>query len=380
MTQSRDPQGDHAQLYAQLFAHYDRAPIRVPDHPATHEILRLLYTPHKARLALKLPLVSRGRVSPGELLDGATEPASELLATLDEMIDQGLVLASGREDKPYRALWDFFFLMTDVIFARLEDTPLQAQLGRLREQLWQAGWSHQIFSSAYPFVRVLPYEAQIDGQQAVLDHERATHILEQADAIALTSNACHVAAQQSGSPALKACPPASAGYFCLNASAHYFVRYRGARYVALDEAKAMVAASSAAGLVLTAMNQRERVSNICLCSPDSCIHFRELRDAGNSAAIAVSGYTPQIVHSACNACGDCVAACPTSALLKIPQAGQNGGGAGQSLGLLQDKCVGCGLCAAACTPGAISMRRSCEMPVERTGADAWRAFEEQRRW
>jgi len=362
-----------------LYLHYSGAPIRVPDLPATHEILQLLYSPHEAHLALSLPLVTRGRVTLEELVasSDATEP--EVRATLDGMMAKGLVLGSGRDDQ-YRSLWDFFFLLTDVAFAQLSGTPLQKELGRLREDLWSAGWSHEIFASAYPFVRVLPYEEQVDKAENVLPFERATAILEEADAIALTSSACHVAALQTDIPSLSSCDHTAGGYFCFNASAHYFVRHRGARYLQLTEAKAILAASAQSGLVLTAMNQREKVPNICLCCPVCCIHFRELREAGNAAALGKSGFTPQFTPSACGDCRVCIESCPTSALIPLSNVSKEGEPERPAVGLLEERCVGCGLCAAVCPPQSITLKRTHSVAVERTTQDVWRTFEEQRRW
>jgi len=365
-------------VYGELYLHYSAAPIKVPQADATYEILRLLYSPREARLALRLPLVSRGRVTIDELMAGDSALDPDLHKTLDGMMAKGLLLSSGRDDQ-YRSLWDFFFLLTDVTFARFEGTPLQKELGRLREVLWKEGWAHDIFSSTYPFVRVLPYEEQLDRAESVLGHERATNILEEAEAIALTSSACHVAAMQADIPSLNSCDHSSGGYFCFNASAHYFVKHRGARYVDLAQAKAILAASTGAGLVLTAMNQREKVPNICMCCPVCCIHFRELRESGNAHAIAKSGFTPRFKHDACEDCGECIDACPTGALIALPRAPKDGV-TRPAVGLLEEKCIGCGLCAAVCPSKAITLRRSFTLAVERTTQDAWRKFEEQRRW
>ena len=157
-------------LFRRLYLHYAAAPVRVPDLAPTHRILELLYSPEEAALALGMPLVTRGRASIAELEHASGLAPERVAPALASMMAKGLVLASGRDDQ-YRSLWDFFFLMTDVSFARLENSPLQHELAKLREQLGEAGWAHDLFASDYPFARVLPYEGTVEQSAALFEHK-----------------------------------------------------------------------------------------------------------------------------------------------------------------------------------------------------------------
>ena len=280
-------------IYRKLFEHLSVTPISVPDLPQTFEILQLVFTEAEAALALNIPLVTAGRVSLEQLCDDSNMEETDISALLQDMLEKKLLLPSSRGDQHSYALWDFFFYITDIGFGQLKNSPTQIKLAALREELWQAGFNHELFASAYPFVRALPYDEHVGEGEHTHDYERAIDIVGKAKSVALMSNACHVAASLTEGLKDNGCEhQASGGYLCFNASADYFVEHHDARYIDETEVKEVFATAKSQGRVLTTFNAREHVPNICMCCPDCCIHFREINDSGNKDGLMPSDFTP----------------------------------------------------------------------------------------
>lgn len=94
-------------------------------------------------------------------------------------------------------------------------------------------------------------------------------------------------------------------------------------------------------------------------------------DALPPARMNVSG-NPVLTAGRCTACGDCVKACPASALRIVGEAAIAGNG--RAVEFSAGRCIACARCIEACRPNALAFRPGAETWV--TGAaDEWRTIE-----
>ncbi|HTG01926.1 MAG TPA: 4Fe-4S binding protein [Nitrospirota bacterium] len=90
----------------------------------------------------------------------------------------------------------------------------------------------------------------------------------------------------------------------------------------------------------------DRFYNICNCCKCCCGGIEAMVKHG-IPMLAPSGYISEVNKNLCTACGDCVAACPFSAI----SLGKDG------IHLDEQKCMGCGVCIEACQTKARSLVR-----------------------
>ncbi len=91
-----------SEVYRKLREKLDNIPIGLPESEGAIDILKNLFTPEEAELALKLPIVTK---SLGEIAAELREDPVTLMKKLDSMADRGTVLVIEKEGKRlYRLL------------------------------------------------------------------------------------------------------------------------------------------------------------------------------------------------------------------------------------------------------------------------------------
>src|SRR5512140_435569 len=177
--------------YDRLRERLDRNVTGAPDSPAFRRALEILFTPEDADLASQVPTkpirVDRLAARLG------LEPA-RLDERLSAMARRGLVFDLTRDGKRYFSLAPVVIGFFELTFMRAGDDLPRAELARLFEEYFfeeGGAFANAVFGKTTQIGRSLVRETALpEDATEVLDHERATRIVETARSAAVSLCAC----------------------------------------------------------------------------------------------------------------------------------------------------------------------------------------------
>ena len=342
MAHLRNRQG----VYGRLQKRLDRFPIGAPPAPALYEILKRLYTEEEAEIACRIPI--RFPDIGGISRRTGRSPES-LLPVLERMAEKGLVM-----DFPHKGRTVYFLSPTllgffEFAFMRARDDIPQKELARYMMQYVHDDpeFVRSIFAGKVMPGRTLVHEGTIDPQDLprVLDHERASHLIETAKMCAVSLCFCRHAAEHEG----RSCGGPMEVCTTFNASADFLVRRGLARKIDREEAREIFSRTREAGLVHIVENVKRRPAFVCHCCGCCCGMLSAINRFQLFDAVVTSPFLAASDPGACNGCGLCAKKCPIHAIEirgEKPDAKAD---------VRRDICLGCGLCRPACTREAMRM-------------------------
>ena len=185
----------------------------------------------------------------------------------------------------------------------------------------------------------------------ILDHERASHIVEEAEYIGLGTCYCRHKMLHAGHP----CEIDAPLDVCLTFGnvARSLAEHGGyARLIDKAEAMDALERSYAHNLVQIGENVREDPAFICNCCGCCCEALQAARKFSPMQPVATTNYIPAVAEETCVGCGKCAKACPIFAVsLKEDENGK------KKAVVDKEICLGCGVCAGNCPTKAIEMKR-----------------------
>ena len=303
------------------------------------EIVALLFTGEEARLGTLLPLEPTAREDLAAMT-GMEE--AQLGEALEEMALRGLVVETERKGRAHYRLAPPVVGFFEHVFMRVGD-PQQPRLARLMEEfLVSEGVREELLETAAPLFRALVHEESISAvDTAVLTHQRASRLVQEAGYWALSACSCRHRARHLG----KACGgPMEEACISLGEPARWLVRRGFARPAQRDEILVRLEEAARLGLVLLSDSVLDRPAFICRCCACCCLALRAVREEG-IRAVRPSRLRPRRKGD-CSGCGACRQACQVAAVAME----------GGEPRFQPDRCLGCGLCAHACPHNLIAMR------------------------
>jgi len=333
-------------VYARLRRRLDRHPIGAPPAPALYEILSRLFTEEEAFVASKMPvrfvtlegIARRTRMAPARL--------RPLLA---RMADKGLVMDFTRDGTTRYVLSPTLLGFFEFAFMRVRDDIPQRELARyLVEYVHESPeFARAVFAGRVQAGRALVHENALDPEELprVLDHERATAVIREAKARAVSLCYCRHVMEHAG----RACGRRMEACTTFNAAADFLVRRGLARRISEQEALELFAATREAGLVHIVENVKRRPAFVCHCCGCCCGMLGAINRFRLFGAVVTSPFVARVDASRCTGCGACAARCPVRALAV------EGGGTPARAVADERACLGCGLCRLACPRGALRM-------------------------
>ena len=185
----------------------------------------------------------------------------------------------------------------------------------------------------------------------ILDYERATHIIEEAEYIGLGLCYCRHKMLHAGHP----CEIGAPLDVCLTFGnvARSLAEHGGyARLIDKAEAMDALQRSYDHNLVQIGENVRENPAFICNCCGCCCEALQAARKFSPMQPVATTNYIPEVKEDSCVGCGRCEKACPILAIsMKEDEHGK------KKAVIDTDICLGCGVCAGNCAKKAIEMKR-----------------------
>lgn len=352
--------------YRDLLRRLDGSQVTLPepDEPAARralqELLEIYFTPEEAALAACLPTKP---TSFREVARRAGASPAVLRSRLERMCDKGLVMDLVHPDTgkvryflapPVVGFFEFSLMRTHDMFPKKQVAQaLEAYAHSSR------AFAEEVFGADTVIGRTLVREDAIveEDRPDVLDYQRATGLIEDADAIAVSVCFCRHMAEHLG----KDCDAPKEVCLSLNAGAEYIARRNFGRAIDRVEGLELLAAAREAKLVQVADNVQQRPTYVCNCCGCCCGQLRAINDF-DLPAVKPSGFVPTLAADRCKGCSKCSRACPITAISMRAerQTGQRKNDLRPTVAL--DRCIGCGVCAEVCKRGALVMQASALRP------------------
>jgi ferredoxin len=336
-------------VYRQLAEKLDGLGPRVPDNDALRSVLAELYPPAFAELVVRMP---SGLANLERIHRVTGFPRAELERLLPELAEQGLVADLWHEERA-----EYWYTPSPMVIGLFEFTMMrsgpEADLRRraalFREYFADGAYLAKNLANgeAGLLSRAVPHEAALEVSAGVeiLDHERASFLVEEASSLAIGICACrHERLHSQG----HACRTPLETCTSFGFAADYLVRHGLARRASRGEVTDILVRSRELGLLVNADNVQRRVTFMCHCCACCCHLVRGITEFGYPNTIVSSNYLVRSDLERCNACGLCLRACPVGAL-------------GEPLGTRQQptvdesRCLGCGVCVTRCRQAALRL-------------------------
>ncbi|MFH1893645.1 MAG: 4Fe-4S dicluster domain-containing protein [Candidatus Zixiibacteriota bacterium] len=332
--------------YRRLAKKIDGLTVRVPYNETLHAILAELYTSEEAELLIKMPY---GLSTLDEIERVTKRGRAELQRLLDSLSSKGLVM-----DLDFGG--EYRYIISPLVVGIFEFTMMRTG-GNLNTKEW-ARLLHSYLNDHNTFykanlskgqsvmpLRALPHEEVIDTSDYVeiLDYEKASAIVEDADKFAIGICSCRHEKLHTGE---KSCDISLETCSTLGPSTDYMIRHGFAKEVSKTEMVENLARSRELGLVLCADNVQQNVSFICHCCGCCCNVLLGISRFGYTNAVVTSSFIAEIDRTSCIECVECVDRCPINAISIGPN--------GESV-IDESVCIGCGVCGLECSSGAMRL-------------------------
>ncbi len=329
-------------VYEKLRKKFDQWPIGFPESEEAIEILKTLFTPEEAELALSLPMLSR---TLDEIAGELGEEPETLREKLDRMADKGTVFTVEREGKRLYHLLPSIVGFSETPFWPGKKDERTRKLAPLWREYFTKRFAHEIGDREQSILRVIPINTSISSSSQVTPFEDLPELLKANRFFAVANCPCRQMARYLG----EGCDHSLEVCLHFDSMGEYMVEHGMGREIKREEALEILRKCNEEGLVHMTENHQGKIATICNCCSDCCIFFRALKKAELPRALAKSNYVSTIDIDLCTACGTCAERCPMEAI-----------SVGEVAVIDEEKCVGCGVCYPACPNEAIILVRKPE--------------------
>jgi Pyruvate/2-oxoacid:ferredoxin oxidoreductase delta subunit len=331
--------------YKDLIDRYNRFPQGAPEADSLYEILRVMFTHEEASLVSLLPIKPFSVKSAAKIWKKSEE---ETFKILNGLAEKALLLDMNdtKEQKyvvppPMIGFFEFALMRTGGHFDQKLLSELFHQYLETEEDFMR-----KLLSLKTPIGRILVNEKAVKqaDEVYVLDYERATSIIENAESIGVSRCYCRHKAEHLG----ESCDAPQEVCLSINNLSHSLSKHGYAKLISKEKAFEILELSYKHNLIQFAENVKDDVGFICNCCSCCCMALKGARKMGIPQTISSSNFIATL-NDNCVSCKKCVSVCPVGCFKTEKIDGKD------KVVFDSTLCLGCGVCERVCKLDAIQM-------------------------
>ena len=324
------------ELYKRLARFLDDLPGGYPatDSGVELRILKRLYTPEEAELAMSLSMIPEEAFA---IAERAGKDGDKTAAQLEKMARRGLVYSLEADEKPPKYMATQFVVGVWEYHVNDLDPDLIRDMEDYIPKLIDAETWKKV-----PQLRTIPVGESIPVKLEVMSYEKADELIQEHTKFLVAPCICRKERTMVG----EGCRKPEESCLVLGRAADYYERNGIGRVIDREEALNILKGANEHGLVLQPSNS-QKVTNICCCCGCCCAILRTIKLNPKPAEFISSAFVAEHNQGLCEECQVCIDRCPMDALTT----------AGEGIIHDLDRCIGCGLCVPTCPSEALKLVR-----------------------
>ena len=349
-------------VYHRLARHLEDLIMGYPFNEALLDLLREMFDPQEARVALAIP----NNLSPLEVVDETTItnrsdlPRETVAEKLESMAARDLLYtAQTRTGKKGYALLQVGYGVPQTFFWGGRQDDRAAQMAKLILKYFTVTTTEKVYGGVpTKTYKYSPANLSVDlPMQGVMPYEEIGSIVNAATKIAVAHCPCRMSAKILGRTDCRHSLEVCIKY---DDMAEFVISRGLARQVSKDEARNILINCEKEGLVHMVDNAQGQIKHTCNCCGHYCWNVGIIRRRKIPRDILMAVYFIRETDlDACIGCGACAEICPVDAVVM----------ADERPVVDQDWCIGCSVCAVSCPTGAISIVRRSDKAAPMDFAD-----------
>jgi H+/Na+-translocating ferredoxin:NAD+ oxidoreductase subunit B len=329
-------------VYERLREILDASLTGAPKSKSFDKILRILFTPNEAALAVHMTLFPRPLATIASDAGMQEEEAGKML---EVMADKAVIVSREKDGGRLYSLLPTIAGLFEFPLMRGADTPELQHVGKLWDEYHREALGSSFSGNPTPIARVIPVEQSVGTATRIHPYDEVAKLIDSVDYVALAQCACRIS--------IGACDKPREMCLIFDGPGRFLVQRGFAREISREEARDVLERAERAGLVHTSNNSADKPSFICNCCRCCCTIITCRTQLDLPDAFAPSAFHAQIDAVLCTGCGICaVERCPMGAI-EISD---------DTAGVALEKCIGCGLCVSTCPAEAIQLTRRDQEP------------------
>lgn len=319
-----------------------------PSSETLYKILQVLFTEKEAQMVSMLPIRPFSLAKAAKLWNMSQAEAEKLL---DRLCDKGLLVDSEHNGSrqfvlppPMIGFFEFALMRTRGDIDQKYLSELFHQYLNVEEDFIK----DLFFDLDTKLGRVFVQEPVLMSEKTnhILDYEKASHIIEEAEYVGVGTCYCRHKNLHLGIP----CKINAPLDVCLTFDnvARSLAEHGGfTRLISKSEAMDVLQLAYESNLVQMGENVREHPAFMCNCCGCCCEALQAAKKFSPMQPIETTNFLPKISQDPCISCGKCTRVCPIEAISMKD---------GKPV-VDETICLGCGICARNCPKKAITLQR-----------------------